>query len=116
MFGVKDTLACLEMGAVETLIVWENLDVQRYVFTHPSTGVQETKYLTKEQEGEAKHFKDPANNQDLDVTDKVRWRWGKRGFSVSRSVFAGAEGRSGRQPGRRGGRRETKGWRRPIPT
>lgn len=38
MFGVKDTLACLEMGAVETLIVWENLDVQRYVFTNPSSG------------------------------------------------------------------------------
>lgn len=38
MFGVKDTLACLEMGAVETLIVWENLDMQRYVFTNPTTG------------------------------------------------------------------------------
>lgn len=71
VFGVKDTLACLEMGAVETLIVWENLEVQRYVFTHPATGVQDTKYLAKEQEGEAKHFKDPATNQDLDVTDKV---------------------------------------------
>jgi peptide chain release factor subunit 1 len=29
VFGVKDTLACLEMGAVETLIVWENLDCDR---------------------------------------------------------------------------------------
>ena len=38
VFGVKDTLACLEMGAVETLIVWENLDLQRYVFTNPATG------------------------------------------------------------------------------
>ncbi|KAL4430676.1 hypothetical protein ABPG75_005932 [Micractinium tetrahymenae] len=70
VFGVKDTLACLEMGAVETLIVWENLDVQRYVFTNPSTGAQEVKYLTKEQETESKHFKDPATNVDLDVTDK----------------------------------------------
>jgi len=31
-FGVRDTLAALDMGAVETLIVWENLEVQRYVF------------------------------------------------------------------------------------
>ena len=38
VFGVKDTLACLDMGAVETLIVWENLDMQRYVFTNTSTG------------------------------------------------------------------------------
>ena len=30
VFGVDDTLKALEMGAVETLIVWENLDVNRY--------------------------------------------------------------------------------------
>ena len=30
-FGVNDTLKSLEMGAVETLIVWENLEVTRYV-------------------------------------------------------------------------------------
>jgi peptide chain release factor subunit 1 len=29
VFSVKDTLACLEMGAVETLIVWEALDCDR---------------------------------------------------------------------------------------
>lgn len=29
VFSVKDTLACLEMGAVEVLIVWENLDCDR---------------------------------------------------------------------------------------
>ncbi len=28
-FGVDDTLQCLDMGAVETLIVWENLEVRR---------------------------------------------------------------------------------------
>lgn len=38
VFGTKDTLACLEMGAVETLIVWENLDINRYTFMHPTTG------------------------------------------------------------------------------
>ena len=26
---MKDTLNCLEMGAVDTLVVWENLDLQR---------------------------------------------------------------------------------------
>jgi hypothetical protein len=31
VFSVKDTLACLEMGAVETLIVWEALDCDRWV-------------------------------------------------------------------------------------
>ncbi|KAH9642635.1 hypothetical protein HF086_014034 [Spodoptera exigua] len=28
-FGVDDTLRALELGAVETLICWENLDIQR---------------------------------------------------------------------------------------
>jgi peptide subunit release factor 1 (eRF1) len=31
VFSVKDTLACLEMGAVETLIVWEALDCNSWV-------------------------------------------------------------------------------------
>jgi peptide chain release factor subunit 1 len=30
-FGVDDTLKALEMGAVETLICWENLDIQVFV-------------------------------------------------------------------------------------
>jgi len=30
-FGVDDTLKGLELGAVETLIVWENLDISRYI-------------------------------------------------------------------------------------
>lgn len=30
-FGVEDTLKALEMGAVEILIVYENLDTMRYI-------------------------------------------------------------------------------------
>jgi peptide chain release factor subunit 1 len=29
-FGVDDTLQCLDMGAVETLVVWENLEARRH--------------------------------------------------------------------------------------
>ena len=36
-FGVDDTLKALEMGAVETLIVWENLDIVRYVLKNHQT-------------------------------------------------------------------------------
>ena len=36
-FGVDDTLNALESGAVDTLIVWENLDVTRYVLKNHST-------------------------------------------------------------------------------
>ena len=36
-FGHDDTLKALEMGAVETLIVWENLEIQRYVLKNHQT-------------------------------------------------------------------------------
>lgn len=36
-FGVDDTLKALEMGAVDILIVWENLDVTRYVLKNHAT-------------------------------------------------------------------------------
>lgn len=40
-FGVDDTLKALEMGAVEILIVWENLDIMRYVLkNHQTDGKQ----------------------------------------------------------------------------
>lgn len=37
-FGIDDTLRALELGAVETLIVWENLDVTRYVLRNAAGG------------------------------------------------------------------------------
>jgi len=39
-FGVDDTLKALELGAVETLIVWENLDITRYVLRNAAGGMK----------------------------------------------------------------------------
>ena len=36
-FGVDDTLKALEMGAVEILIVWENLEIMRYMLKNHAT-------------------------------------------------------------------------------
>jgi peptide chain release factor subunit 1 len=36
-FGVDDTLKGLELGAIETLIVWENLEINRYTLNNPQT-------------------------------------------------------------------------------
>lgn len=36
-FGVEDTLKALEMGSVEILIAWENLDIVRYVLKNHAT-------------------------------------------------------------------------------
>lgn len=47
-YGIEDTMRALEMGAVETTIVWENLEIQRYVLGKPN-GVKEVIYLTEQQ-------------------------------------------------------------------
>lgn len=57
-FGVEDTLRGLELGAVETLICWENLDIQRYVLKNHTTGTETVLHLTPEQEKDKTHFTD----------------------------------------------------------
>lgn len=37
-YGVSDTLYALQLGAIETLIVWEDLAISRYVLKNNSTG------------------------------------------------------------------------------
>ena len=37
-FGIVDTLKALELGAVETLIVWENLDITRFILRNAAGG------------------------------------------------------------------------------
>jgi len=58
-FGVEDTLKALELGAVEILICWENLDIQRYALKVPGTEAQQKiLHLTPEQEKDKSHFID----------------------------------------------------------
>jgi len=68
-FGVRDTLAALDMGAVETLIVWENLETQRYVLRNPQTQEEKVLHLTKDEEKDQSHFHE--NGIELEVSDKL---------------------------------------------
>jgi len=67
-YGVGDTLYALEMGACETLVVWENLEVNRYVIKN-TAGEEKVLHLTKEQETDATHFVE--NGVELEVLDKI---------------------------------------------
>lgn len=59
-FGVEDTLKALELGAVEILICWENLDIQRYVLKNQASSAlaPTVLHLTPEQEKDKSHFMD----------------------------------------------------------
>lgn len=70
-FGVRDTMQALELGAVESLIVFENLEINRYELKNPATNVNTVHFLNKEQEKDPKYFHDEANNVELEVVDKV---------------------------------------------
>jgi peptide chain release factor subunit 1 len=73
--GVKETLQALELGAVETLIVYESLDHVRFRLKNPRDGTEKTVYLTKEQTGVASNFKD-TDGGDLDVVSQeplIEW-------------------------------------------
>ena len=70
-FGVNDTLSCLEMGAIETLIVWEDLAVERCVLLNGQTQEEHIHFFTQEQQADDKNMKDPETGVDLELTDKI---------------------------------------------
>ncbi|XP_006645307.1 eukaryotic peptide chain release factor subunit 1-2-like [Oryza brachyantha] len=71
VFSVEDTMSALEMGAVETLIVWENLDVNRYVLKNSVTGETTVKHLSKAQETDQSNFRDKATSAELEVVNNT---------------------------------------------
>lgn len=74
VYGIDQTMKGLELGAVETLIVWENYEVSRYLLLNPLTQAQSVLFLTKAQETKRSFFitKDEAGAEvDLEVVDKM---------------------------------------------
>eukprot|EP00108_Taenia_solium_P001350 TsM_000736100 transcript=TsM_000736100 gene=TsM_000736100 len=68
-FGVDDTLKALEMGAVDSLIVWENLAVTRYVLRSSSNDEKRVIHLRPEQERDRSHFIDPETQTEMEMEE-----------------------------------------------
>ncbi|KAH9857577.1 peptide chain release factor eRF/aRF subunit 1 [Lenzites betulinus] len=64
-FGIDDTLKALDLGAVETLIVWENLDITRYVLRN-AAGEEIIVHANKEQEKERDRFIDKSTGLEME--------------------------------------------------
>lgn len=69
-FGVNETIHALESGAVETLIVWENLDIIRYQVKN-SSGEESILYLNELQRSTGDAFKDKEGNE-LEVQEQTQ--------------------------------------------
>lgn len=67
-YGVEDTLKALELGAAETLIVFENLEVTRWVLK-ASDGTEKILYTTPEQAKEREQFMDKETGQEMEVIE-----------------------------------------------
>jgi len=75
-FGIKDTITALEMGAVETLIAWENLELKRLHIRNPHTSAEQVLYVTPEEEKNEKLYRCPETGVELDLVDNklfVEW-------------------------------------------
>ena len=59
------------MGAVETLICWENLDIQTYIMKNPQTQGQKILHLTKKQEQIKTNFLDKETGAELEIEDTM---------------------------------------------
>ena len=75
-FMVGDTLQALEMSAVETIIVWDNLAINRITVKNSSTQETNVLHLTPEQETNDAHFRDPSTGVELEIVERqtlVEW-------------------------------------------
>ncbi|XP_002742328.1 eukaryotic peptide chain release factor subunit 1 [Saccoglossus kowalevskii] len=70
-FGVDDTLKGLEMGSVEILIVWENLDIMRYSLKNHQTDEEKILHLTPEQEKDRTYFVNKDTGVELELVDSL---------------------------------------------
>ncbi|XP_039264752.1 eukaryotic peptide chain release factor subunit 1 [Styela clava] len=68
-FGVDDTLKALEMGAVEILIVWENMDTMRYVLKNHTADDEKILFLRPDQEKDKTHFTDKDTGVEMEMVE-----------------------------------------------
>ncbi|KAF5379911.1 hypothetical protein D9757_007221 [Collybiopsis confluens] len=64
-FGIDDTLKALELGAVETLVVWENLDITRHTLRN-AAGEEIVIYANKDQEKDREKFLDKSTGTEME--------------------------------------------------
>ena len=69
-YGIDDTLKALELGACETLIVFEDLEITRWELK-ASDGSEVVIHANKQQEALREQFMDKETGQEMDVTDSM---------------------------------------------
>ena len=69
-YGLEDTLKALELGACETLIVYENLEYTRWTLKN-SAGQEVILHTNKQSEGNREQFMDKESGQEMEVIEQM---------------------------------------------
>jgi peptide chain release factor subunit 1 len=74
-FGIHDVTEALDMGSVDTLILWEELDLLRCVFNNPQgqTESEKTKILYLKPSQLLEEIKDPVSGVDLKLEESMNY-------------------------------------------
>ncbi len=68
---MEDTFQALQLGAVETLILWDSLDITRFTLKNTVSGATVVRHLTKTQEAERSNFIDKENGAELETVESI---------------------------------------------
>jgi len=72
VFGVHDTMKVLETGAIETLLLYENLDLHRLVLKNKEDESTNIIYLATDQLADPKHYRDPVTRAELETVESIQ--------------------------------------------
>jgi len=70
-YGIEDTIQGLDMGAVETLVIWEDLPLKRVHIRNPHTAEEQIAYVKPEDEMDDRLFRCPDTGVELDLVENV---------------------------------------------
>jgi len=72
VFGVSDTMKVLETGAIETLLLYENLDIHRVTLKNKEDESTNIIYLNTEQLSDPKYYRDSNTRAELETVEVIQ--------------------------------------------
>jgi peptide chain release factor subunit 1 len=70
-YGIQDTMRALEMGAIETLLLYENIEYMRLTLKNKETEKTNIIYVKEENLSDAKLYKDESTGAELEPVESV---------------------------------------------
>lgn len=72
VFGIADTMKVLETGAIELLLLYENMDMWRVVLKNKEDETTSIVFLNSDQITDPKHYKDANTKAELETVESLQ--------------------------------------------